>query len=716
MVSSNRVEGNLTSNDFILDSIGGTPIRADEFELDLTGAVGQNVTISLSSTDDGFDPFLEVLDPVTGQILKLDDNDGGGNNAQINNADNLTVPNDGKLRIRVTNANANPALAEENPYTLDVSVPTDNIEVQLQAKETIFGDPQTGSSTTVNSQLNTDDFNFTRTGFITRADEYQIETTAADQNITIGLTRESGSNADYDPFLQVINADTGVIVADSDDDGGNLNALISPGQPSDGTGLDDPVIPNQLQILANVNYIIRVTSFNNFPQPNQAQAVDYKLEVSVPQGEVTVSPRITPVIPDITISDAAIAEGNNGDTTFSFDVLLSEASDIPVTVNYATSDDTAIAGNDYTAIANGELTFEPGETTKTIEVQATGDTDAEADETFFVNLTAATNAHITDAQGVGTIQDDDTTAPEISINDVNIAEGDNSIKDLEFKVSLSNAGQQPITVDYTTVDNTALAGSDYTSTQGTLTIEAGATEKTIVVPIIGDTNEELKETFFVDLSNPSNAVIKDGRGVGTIDNDDGDDPTALELTGGRAQIAYVAYYGRPADDGGLNFWNDVLTDSGISYAPREGDRLTGNEQETYDRIVNQFGNSEEADRLFGDLSDREKLNQVYQFTFNRDGDEGGLNFWQEQLDLGNVTIATFAMEVALGAQNEDITILNNKIASADLFSESIDTEAERNAYSGSTGEIFGREWLDDYGDAISTQAQVDAALADLVDG
>ena len=714
MVSSNRVEGNLTSNDFILDSIGGTPIRADEFELDLTGAVGQNVTISLSSTDDGFDPFLEVLDPVTGQILKLDDNDGGGNNAQINNADNLTVPNDGQLRIRVTNAKANPALADENPYTLDVSVPTDNIEVQLQAKDTIFGDPQTGSSTTVNGQLNTDDFNFTRAGFITRADEYKIETTAADQNITIGLTRESGTNADYDPFLQVINADTGAIVADSDDDGGNRNALIAPGQPSNGIGADDPVIPNQLQILANVNYIIRVTSYNNFPQPDRSQAVDYQLEVSVPQGEVTVSPRITPIIPDVTISDVAIAEGNNGDTTFSFDVLLSEASDIPVTVNYATSDDTAIAGNDYTAITNGELTFEPGETTKTIEVQATGDTDAEADETFFVNLTTATNANLIDAQGVGTIQDDDTTAPEISINDVNIAEGNNSIKNLEFKVSLSNAGQQPITVDYTTVEDTALAGSDYTSTQGTLTIEAGETEKTIVVPIIGDTNEELKETFFVDLSNPSNAVIKDGRGIGTIDNDDGDAPTALELTGGTAQIAYVAYYGRPADDGGLRFWNDALTENNISYAPREGDRLTGNEQEIYDRIVNQFGNSEEADRLFGDLSDREKLNRVYQFAFDRNGDEGGLNFWQEQLDLGNVTIATFAMEVALGAQNEDITILNNKIASADLFSESINTEVERDAYSGSTGEIFGREWLDDFDDAISTQAQVDSALADLV--
>ena len=72
--------------------------------------------------------------------------------------------------------------------------------------------------------------------------------------------------------------------------------------------------------------------------------------------------------------------------------------------------------------------------------------------------------------------------------------------------------------------------------------------------------------------------------------------------------------------------------------------------------------------------------------------------------------------MALGAQNEDIITLNNKIISADLFSERLDTEAETNAYSGSSGEVFGRNWLDGFGDTISTPEQVDEALADLVDG
>ena len=620
MVSSISIEGSLNNSDFILDSTGLTPIRADEFDLDITGtsAIGQTLTISLSSTDNGFDPVLEIINPATGLFRKFDRNNGGGNNEQITSSDNITVPNDGKLKLRVTNSSFNPNLnSEENPYIINVNLPSDDIDIKLQSQNTLFANPITGSSESpaiVEGKFDTKDPNFTRNSANTRADEYKLESTVFDRDITIALTREGGSTNDYDPFLQVIDADTGKIIADSDDNGTNDNALITIGQPANGAGLDDPIVPNSLTVRENINYIIRVTSFGDFPGSNGVEEVDYKLEVTPASGEVTVSPRIPIIKPNITISDAAMAEGNDGKKILSFDVTLSEESNAPVTVNYATQDDTAKVENDYTAIANTELTFEPGEVKKTIDVQVTGDTDIEADETFFVNLSNAINANITDAQGVGTIDNDDNNS--------------------------SNGGN----------------GSD----------------------------------------NPTTP------------------PTALELTGGTAQIAYVAYYGRPADDGGLRFWNDALTENNISYAPREGDRLTGNEQEIYDRIVNQFGNSEEADRLFGDLSDREKLNRVYQFAFDRNGDEGGLNFWQEQLDLGNVTIATFAMEVALGAQNEDITILNNKIASADLFSESINTEVERDAYSGSTGEIFGREWLDDFDDAISTQAQVDSALADLV--
>ncbi|MGK7949101.1 MAG: DUF4214 domain-containing protein, partial [Xenococcaceae cyanobacterium] len=132
---------------------------------------------------------------------------------------------------------------------------------------------------------------------------------------------------------------------------------------------------------------------------------------------------------------------------------------------------------------------------------------------------------------------------------------------------------------------------------------------------------------------------------------------ALELTSETAQIAYVAYYGRPADLSGLTFWQDALSTNEVSYAPRRGDILTGSARDIYERIVNDFGNSAEAERIFGGLSNRERVDRVYQFVFNREADVVGSNYWTEQIDNGNVTLVNFALEVALGAQGDDIVTL-----------------------------------------------------------
>ena len=89
-----------------------------------------------------------------------------------------------------------------------------------------------------------------------------------------------------------------------------------------------------------------------------------------------------------------------------FTVTLSPSSAQTVTVQFATADGTALAGSDYLA-TSGSLTFNPGETTKTITVRVKGDTVVEANETFFVNLSAPTNATISDGQGLGTILNND---------------------------------------------------------------------------------------------------------------------------------------------------------------------------------------------------------------------------------------------------------------------------------------------------------------------
>lgn len=111
-------------------------------------------------------------------------------------------------------------------------------------------------------------------------------------------------------------------------------------------------------------------------------------------------------LPSLSIGDVTVVEGNTGTTIATFAVALNVASGRTVTVGYATADGTASAPADYLA-TNGTLTFAPGITSLPIAVSVVGDIVPEADETFFVNLGAPVNATLADAQGLGTIVDDD---------------------------------------------------------------------------------------------------------------------------------------------------------------------------------------------------------------------------------------------------------------------------------------------------------------------
>ena len=109
----------------------------------------------------------------------------------------------------------------------------------------------------------------------------------------------------------------------------------------------------------------------------------------------------------LSIGDVSAVEGNSGSKSFSFPLLLQSAAAQPVTVTFNTQDGSAIApGNDYVT-TTGTVTIPAGQTSGQIVVQVNGDTAVEDDEVFFVNLTAATNASLLDAQGTGTILNDD---------------------------------------------------------------------------------------------------------------------------------------------------------------------------------------------------------------------------------------------------------------------------------------------------------------------
>lgn len=112
------------------------------------------------------------------------------------------------------------------------------------------------------------------------------------------------------------------------------------------------------------------------------------------------------------------------------------------------------------------------------------------------------------------------TTPNLRLGDVSITEGNTGTASAIFTVTLSTASTDTITVTYTTGDGSASAGSDYQATSGTLTFAPGETSKTITVQVNGDRVGEASETFFVALSNPTNATIADGFGQGTITDDE----------------------------------------------------------------------------------------------------------------------------------------------------------------------------------------------------
>ncbi len=106
----------------------------------------------------------------------------------------------------------------------------------------------------------------------------------------------------------------------------------------------------------------------------------------------------------LSAADARAEE--NVDDTLDFTVWLDRAAAGPVTVGYATEDGTATAGADYTA-ANGTLTFQAGERTKTVAVTLLDDTHDEGEERFTLRLSNASGAVIVDGEATGTIENHD---------------------------------------------------------------------------------------------------------------------------------------------------------------------------------------------------------------------------------------------------------------------------------------------------------------------
>lgn len=199
-----------------------------------------------------------------------------------------------------------------------------------------------------------------------------------------------------------------------------------------------------------------------------------------------------------------------------------------LTIDYATANGTATAGQDYTS-TSGTLTFNGGETSKSFQVPILDDAVTEPDETFNVVLSNASNPEVVGAPStlVVTIQDR-TTVPVISQGSALVAEGDTgSTTDALITFTLSAATGRSVSVNYATSNLAATGGAacgsqgvDYETKSGTIVFEPGNTAVTIAVKICGDRSAEASEGFLVNLSSPANATLDDSQALVAIADDD----------------------------------------------------------------------------------------------------------------------------------------------------------------------------------------------------
>ena len=292
-------------------------------------------------------------------------------------------------------------------------------------------------------------------------------------------------------------------------------------------GVDYQPATGELAFTPNDSITKEITVTINSDHVTEADEI-FTLELTNPVGlEIADGMAVGTIInddpdPELLIEDVSITEGDFGTSTTTVTVELSHPSDFEITVDYATLNGTAEGSVDYVG-ASGNLTFAPGTTSQTFELAIIGDGEVEADESFLVQLSNPVNAQATDNSASVQIIDNDQTGSVLSLSvaDAVLSEGNEGTSVLSFEVTLSEAPDTAVMVQYATSAGTATEGDDFDSAAGALVyVPGGPLTQSIVVNVKGDQVTESDETLFVELTNAVGAQIADGQAVGTITNDD----------------------------------------------------------------------------------------------------------------------------------------------------------------------------------------------------
>jgi hypothetical protein len=161
----------------------------------------------------------------------------------------------------------------------------------------------------------------------------------------------------------------------------------------------------------------------------------------------------------------------------------------------------------------------------------------------------------------------------------------------------------------------------------------------------------------------------------------------------QVEIMYVAYYGRPGDPAGVDFWASRVEAAGGSLAA----------------VIDQFGNSPEYLERYGELDPATRVNNIFQQLLGRDADPAGRNYYVGQLQSGALSLASIALDIYNGVQGTDVGLVANKTGIAHMYTDAI---ADLGAEYGSEQIQQAKTIIDAVDDS---QSSVDTARALLVE-
>jgi Calx-beta domain/Domain of unknown function (DUF4114) len=293
------------------------------------------------------------------------------------------------------------------------------------------------------------------------------------------------------------------------------------------SGSDFTTTSGQLTFLAGSNAAQTITvpiTPDNTVEPDET----FTLQLSNPVGASIGSPATVTILNDDILPVVTITAGTNAkEPSTNGTFILNRTGDLTtaLTVNLGATSGTATSGLDFQSLATTAI-FTAGSNSATVEVKPIDDDLYEGTEKVGLSIATGSTYTIGSSSTAEISIEDNETLPILtitpstqSVTEKNVGDTANSAS---FQVQLSGRSATAITVDYTTINSTATAGSDFTATSGKLTFAPGSiTSQTILVPITPDNTVEPDETFTLQLSNPTGATLNPVNGAtAIIKNDD----------------------------------------------------------------------------------------------------------------------------------------------------------------------------------------------------